>query len=82
MMMSTFHDDTFIEKRRRTRLTAGGIELIQKPAVVEEYNQHMGGVDKGKCDQCTQYYMYIEPTCQILLQLIRWSCTMVSHTGP
>ena len=46
-MMSTFHDDTFIEKRQRTRLTAGGVELIQKPAVVEEYNQHMGGVDKG-----------------------------------
>ena len=51
MMMSTIHDDTFMEKRRRTRLTAGGVELIQKPAVVEEYNQHMGGVDKGMCGQ-------------------------------
>ena len=46
VMMSTFHDDTSIEKRQCTRLTAGRVELIQKPAVVE-YNQHMGGVDKG-----------------------------------
>ena len=48
MMLSTFHDDTFIEKRRRTRLAQNGVERIEKPAVVEEYNMHMGGVDKGK----------------------------------
>ena len=46
-MLSTFHDDTFIEKRRRTRLAHGGLEVIQKPRVVEDYNQHMGGVDKS-----------------------------------
>ena len=45
-MLSTFHD-TFIEKRRRTRLAAEGVEVIQKPRGVEDYNQHMGGVDKG-----------------------------------
>ena len=28
-----------------------GVEVIQKPKVVEEYNLHMGGVDKGQyCD--------------------------------
>ena len=54
LMLSTFHDDTFIEKRRRTRLAADGVEVIQKPSVVEDYNQHMGGVDKGKkCNECT-----------------------------
>ena len=47
MILSTFHDDTFIEKRRRTRLAQNGVEQIEKPAVVE-YNMHMGGVDKGK----------------------------------
>ena len=47
-MLSTFHDDTFIEKRRRTRLASDGVEVIQKPSVVEDYNHHMGGVDKGK----------------------------------
>ena len=42
LMLSTFHDDTFIEKRRRTCLAADGVEVIQKPSVVEDYNQHMG----------------------------------------
>ena len=35
-MLSTFHDDTFIEKRRRTRLASGGVEVIQKPSIVED----------------------------------------------
>lgn len=51
MMISTFHNDTFIEKRRRTRLATDGVEVIEKPTVVEEYNQNMGGVDKGKSKQ-------------------------------
>ena len=62
--MSTFHDDTFIEKCRCIGLTIGKVELIETPAVVEEYNHHMGGGDKGKCDQHTQYY--IPQTCQII----------------
>ena len=41
LMLSTFHDDTFIEKRR-TRPAADGVEVIHKPSVVEDYNQHMG----------------------------------------
>ena len=32
LMLSTFHDDTFIEKRRRTRLAPDGEEVIKKPA--------------------------------------------------
>ena len=28
MMLSTFHDDTFIEKLRRTRLASDGVELM------------------------------------------------------
>lgn len=59
MMLSTFHDDTFIEKRQRTRLATDRVEMIEKPAVVEEYNQHMGGVDKGKCNKCTYTYACI-----------------------
>ena len=48
LMQSTFNDDTFIEKRRRTRHADDGVEVIQKPKVVEEYHLHMGGVDKGQ----------------------------------
>ena len=45
-MLSTFHDDRFIEKQRCSRLADGGVEIITKPTVVE-YKLHMGGVDKG-----------------------------------
>ena len=47
LMLSTFHDDTMVGKSRRSRM-AVGVETIQKPRVVEEYNQFMGGVDKSK----------------------------------
>ena len=62
MMLSTFHD-TFIEKRRRTRLALDGVEVIEKPAVVEDYNLHMGGVDKGKnCSVHRIVHITIQPT--------------------
>ena len=48
LMLSTFHDDTMVGKSRRSRTAVGGVETIQKPRVVEEYNQFMGGVDKSK----------------------------------
>ena len=57
LMLSTFHDDTFIEKRRRTRLAKEGVEVILKPQVVEDYNLKMGGVNKGH--YCKSYkYTY------------------------
>ena len=46
-MLSTIHDDSMISKERQSREVSGGVETIQKPAVVEEYNQYMGGVDKA-----------------------------------
>ena len=48
LMLSTFHDDTMVGKSRRSKTAVGGVETIQKPRVVEEYNQFMGGVDKSK----------------------------------
>ena len=52
-MLSTIHNDDMISKRQRTRLAAGGREEIQKPVMIEEYNTHMGGVDKS--DQLLSY---------------------------
>ena len=49
LMFSTFHDDTMVGKSRRSKTAVGGVETIQKPRVVEEYNQFMGGVDKRQC---------------------------------
>ena len=57
LMMSTFIDDTFIQKRRRTRLATDEVEVIKKPELVEECNQNMGGVDKGKCKHTTTSYI-------------------------
>ena len=47
-MLSTFHDDTMVGKSRQSRGVEGGVETIQKPAVVEEYNKFMGGVDRSE----------------------------------
>ena len=40
-------DDLMVGKTRRSRAATEGVEVIQKPHVVEEYNQFMGGVDKS-----------------------------------
>ena len=47
-MLSTYHDDGMVMKNRRSRAAQGGVEDIQKPKVVEDYNKKMGGVDKSK----------------------------------
>jgi len=52
-MLSTIHDNSWVTKRRRTRLAAGGIEEVEKPTMVDRYNTYMGGVEKG--DQLMSY---------------------------
>ena len=46
LMLSTYHDSSMVEKSRRCK--CAGVETIQKPKVVEDYNQYMGGVDLSK----------------------------------
>ena len=48
LMLSTYHNSSMVTKSRRSRAAEGGVEDIQKPQVVEDYNQNMGGVDKSK----------------------------------
>ena len=48
IMLSTYHDSSTIMKSRRSRAAEWGVDDIQKPKVVEDYNQNMGGVDKSK----------------------------------
>ena len=55
-VLSTIHDDSMLEKRRRTKSCDGGVEVVRKPTVIEEYNSHMGGVDRA--DQLITYYGY------------------------
>ena len=41
------------KRRRRTQHVPGGIEEVQKPVMVEQYNTYMDGVDKS--DQLLSY---------------------------
>ena len=41
---------------RRTRTVNGGVEVVEKPQVIEHYNTHVSGVNK--CDQLILYYGY------------------------
>ena len=70
LMLSTYHNSSMVTKTRRSRGAVGGVEDIQKPQVVEDYNQNMGGVDKNKLvTNHFTFYMYV--VIHILIQVIR-----------
>ena len=51
---------SLISEQRQSRNAPGGIEEVLKPRMVEEYNKHMGGVDKA--DQLLSYYGFCHRT--------------------
>ena len=55
-MLSTTHANTMIDKPQRTCTATGGVEVIKKPKVIEQYSTYMGGVDKA--DQLVTYYRF------------------------
>ena len=54
-IISTIHDDSMINKDRRTRFTPTGVKKISKLLVIDKYNTYMG-VDKS--DQLLIYYAF------------------------
>ena len=60
LMLSTYHDDSMVGRSRRSRTAEGGLENIQKPLVVDEYNKFMGGVYKSKFVVGTYITRYIK----------------------
>lgn len=36
-----------VDKEIRMKASEIGLEIIKKPKMIEDYNQHMGGVDKS-----------------------------------
>lgn len=47
IMLSTFHSREMTTTTRRSRRAIGGVGKVLKPQVVQDYNLHMGGVDKS-----------------------------------
>ena len=52
--LSTVHSGGMTSITRRSRRVTGGVETIEKPTMINQYNKFMGGVDKA--DQLVTYY--------------------------
>ena len=53
-MLSTIHDDSTVAIQRRRAGAHGGVEQIEKPLCIDDYNHFMNGIDRH--DQLTVYY--------------------------
>lgn len=69
-VVTTMHEDKMVNKRRRSRFGNNNEETIQRPLCVDEYNKHMGGVDKS--DQLLSYYGFTHKT-------LKWSNRAAFH---
>ena len=67
-VISTFHTDDMMEKRYWTRAVTEGVETVQKPVMIDEYNLHMRGVDKS--DQFVLYYGYTHRSQKVMEESI------------
>ena len=61
-MISTFHINDTMEKRRRTKAVTEGVATVQKPGMIDGYNLYMRSV--GKSDQLVLYQ------CSLILKVV------------
>ena len=59
-VLTTIHGNEVVTVERRNRHAVGGVEAVEKPLAVSEYNKYMGGVDTA--DQLLSYYGYSHRT--------------------
>ena len=77
-MLSTFHNNETVDKERWSKNADGGVEVVKKPKMVEEYNKYMGGVDRN--NQMVPYYSYLHKLVT-LLQLHVKNINFTSKNG-
>ena len=68
-MLTTILENKTVNKKR-SRFGSNHEEVVCKPLCIEEYNKHMGGVDKS--DQMLSYYGFIHKT-------LKWSNRAAFH---
>ena len=70
-MLSTFHNNETVDKERRSKNATGGLEVVKKPKMVEDYNKYMGGVDRNDqmvpYNSFTQVSKFIAITCKLII---------------
>ena len=55
-VLTTMHEARLVPQTRRTRHSASGQEVVNKPIAIVDYNKFMGGVDKS--DQLLSCYTF------------------------
>ena len=78
-LLSSFHSGEHITISRRTKNVQGGREDIQKPKMIDEYNQNMGGVDRN--DQMILYNGYSHRYMYTLPKLYQLSISIGQRNG-
>ena len=46
-LLTTIHNGDMISIKRQMKGGPGGHVIVQKPAAIDQYNMHMGGVDRS-----------------------------------
>ena len=69
-MLTTMHDNKMVTKRRRSRFGNNNEENVMKPLCINEYNKHLGGVDRS--DQLLSYHGFTHKT-------LKWSNRAAFH---
>ena len=63
-VLTIMHKARLVPQTRRTRHSATGQEVVNKPIAIVDYKKLMGGVDKS--DQFLSYYTFHHKNCELV----------------